>query len=60
MRIDTRKLHDEKEYPDKFSLERGDWDNFNFDEWLKTPQKTRLTSHHHLLILETKTLFANL
>lgn len=40
-----KKIHDEKEYPDKFSLERGDWDNFNFDEWLKTATtKTRLTS----------------
>lgn len=39
------KIHDEKEYPDKFSLERGDWNNFNFDEWLKTATtKTRLTS----------------
>lgn len=40
-----KKLHDEKEYPDKFSIERGDWDNFNIDEWLKTATtKTRLTS----------------
>ena len=41
----NKKFHDEKEYPDKFSLERGDWDNFNFDEWLKTATtKSRLSS----------------
>lgn len=40
-----KRIRDEKEYPDKFSIERGDWDNFNFDEWLKTATtKTRLTS----------------
>ena len=40
-----KKIQDEKEYPDKFSIERGDWDNFNFDEWFKTATtKTRLTS----------------
>lgn len=39
-----KKIHDEKEYPDKFSLDRGDWDNFNIEEWLKTATtKTRLT-----------------
>ena len=38
-----KKIHDEKEYPDKFSLERGDWDNFSIEEWLKTATtKTRL------------------
>ena len=38
-----KKIHDEKEYPDKFSIERGDWDNFNIEEWLKTATtKTRL------------------
>ena len=38
-----KRIHDEKEYPDKFSIERGDWDNFNIDEWLKTATtKTRL------------------
>lgn len=38
-----KKIHDEKEYPDKFSLERGDWENFNIKEWLKTATtKTRL------------------
>ena len=38
-----KKIEDEKEYPDKFSLERGDWDNFSIDEWLKTATtKTRL------------------
>ena len=38
------KIQDEKEYPDKFSIDRGDWDNFNFNEWLKTATtKTRLT-----------------
>ena len=39
-----KKLDDEKEFPDKFSLERGDWVDFNIDEWLKTATtKTRLT-----------------
>ena len=38
-----KRIHDEKEYPDKFSLERGDWENFNIKEWLKTATtKTRL------------------
>ena len=30
-----KKIHDEKEYPDKFSLDRGDWDGFDIHEWVK-------------------------